>query len=177
MLAFLFYVGCNPDRKQDRQKPKQDKVESHSVTDSLTVFEGKVTGIKDGDTFEVLRDGKPERVRLVDIDSPESQQAFGKAAKKYASDLCFGKTVRVEPKKKRDRYGRILGTIYVDDTLDVNAAMIKAGYAWRYKYSRNKDYGAYEKEARKSRFGLWADENPINPWQWRKEQKQRHTNY
>ncbi|PZR16877.1 MAG: nuclease [Flavobacterium psychrophilum] len=177
LLAFLFYVGCNPDRKQDRQKPKQDKVESHSVTDSLTVFEGKVTGIKDGDTFEVLRDGKPERVRLVDIDSPESQQAFGKAAKKYASDLCFGKTVRVEPKKKRDRYGRILGTIYVDDTLDVNAAMIKAGYAWRYKYSRNKDYGAYEKEARKSRFGLWADENPINPWQWRKEQKQRHTNY
>lgn len=177
LLAFSFYMACNPDKRQERQRTKRHKVESHEASDSLTSFEGKVTGIKDGDTFEVLRNGEPERVRLVDIDSPESQQAFGKAAKKYASDLCFGKTVRVEPKKKRDQYGRILATIYVDDTVNVNAEMIKAGYAWRYKYSKNKEYGAWQQEARQRHIGLWADENPVNPWQWRKEQKQRHTNY
>jgi micrococcal nuclease len=175
LLAFLFYMACNPDKKKDRQEPKRDRVERHSVSDTLAVFEGKVTGIKDGDTFEVLRDGEPEKVRLSDIDSPESAQAFGKAAKKYASELCFGKTVRVEPKKKRDQYGRILGTIYVDDTVNVNAEMIAAGYAWRYKYSKNKTYGALETTARKDRAGLWIDAAAIDPWLWRKEHKRNHS--
>jgi micrococcal nuclease len=176
LLAFLFYMACNPDKKKDRPAPKEDTVESHDVTDTLAEFEGKVTGIKDGDTFEVLREGKPERVRLSDIDSPESAQPFGKAAKKYASDLCFGKTVRVEPKRKRDRYGRILGTIYVDDTVNINAQMIAAGYAWRYKYSKNKQYAAFEEEARESRFGLWSGEDPVDPWLWRKEHKNSYSN-
>lgn len=176
LLAFLFYMACNPDKVKDRQKPKEDTVESHEVNDTLAEFTGKVTGIKDGDTFEILRDGQPEKVRLSDIDSPESAQPFGKAAKKYASDLCFGKTVRVEPKKKRDRYGRILGTIYVDDTINVNAEMIAAGYAWRYKYSKNKEYGAYQQEARENRSGLWSGDNPIDPWQWRKDRKNKYSN-
>lgn len=168
-------MACNPDRKQDREKIKRHKDESYQATDSLTSFKGKVTGIKDGDTFEVLRNGEPERVRLVDIDSPESAQPFGNAAKKYASELCFGKTVRVEPKKKRDKYGRILGTIYVDDTVNVNARMITAGYAWRYKYSKNKKYGAWQEEARQNRIGLWVEDNPINPWQWRKDHKRNNS--
>lgn len=176
LLAFLFYMACNPDKKKDKQQPKEDTVESHEVSDTLTAFEGRVTGIKDGDTFEILRDGQPEKVRLVDIDSPESAQPFGKVAKKYASDLCFGKTVKVEPKKKRDRYGRILGTIYVDDTINVNAEMIAAGYAWRYKYSKNKEYGVYQEEAKERRVGLWRDENPIDPWQWRKDRKNNYSN-
>lgn len=175
LLAFVFYMACNPDKKKGRPVPKEETVESHEVSDTLSEFEGKVTGIKDGDTFEILRDGKPERVRLSDIDSPESAQPFGKAAKKYASDLCFGKTVRVEPKKKRDRYGRILGTIYVDDTLNINAEMVAAGYAWRYKYSRNKKYGAFEDKARESHSGLWAGDDPIDPWLWRKEHKRGHS--
>lgn len=158
-------------------QPKEDTFEHQSDTDSLVAFEGKVTGVKDGDTFEVLRDGKPERVRLVDIDSPESSQPFGKAAKKFASELCFGKIVRVEPKKKRDKYGRILGTIYVDDSVNVNARMIAAGYAWRYKYSKNKEYGTRQQQARQNRIGLWIEDNPMDPWQWRKENKRRTANY
>jgi len=172
----LFYMACNPDKKTDKHQPKDDAVESHEVSDTLTSFEGRVTGIKDGDTFEILRNGQPEKVRLSDIDSPESAQPFGKAAKKYASDLCFGKTVKVEPKKKRDRYGRILGTVYVDDTLNVNAEMIAAGYAWRYKYSKNKEYAAYQQEARENHFGLWSGDNPIDPWQWRKDRKINYSN-
>lgn len=168
-------MACNPDRKQDGQKTKSHKVESHSLSDTLVAFEGKVTAIKDGDTFEVLRDGEPERIRLVDIDSPESAQPFGKAAKKYASDLCFGKTVRVEPKKKRDKYGRILATIYVDDSVNVNAELIKSGYAWRYKYSKNKQYGVLQHEAKQNRMGLWGDDHPVDPWQWRKEHRRNNS--
>lgn len=179
MLAFSFYIACNPDKKDNRKdspKQKTEQSELSNTNDTLVEFNGKVTGIKDGDTFEVLRDGIPEKIRLVDIDSPESAQPFGKAAKKYASDLCFGKTVRVLPKKKRDRYGRILATIFVDDTIDVNAQMIAGGYAWRYKYSKKKKYGALENRAQEQRVGLWADDNPIDPWQWRKDKKSQHKN-
>lgn len=176
LLAFSFYIGCKPDKKQQDKPQQQETVESHPVSDTLAEFEGKVIGIKDGDTFEILRNGQPERVRLSDIDSPESAQPFGKAAKKFASDLCFGKTVRVEPKKKRDRYGRILGTIYVDDTININAQMIASGYAWRYKYSKNKKYAAYQSAARESRVGLWSDDSAIDPWLWRKEHKRGYSN-
>lgn len=179
LLAFSFYVACNPDKTKDKKDITKDKTEQNqrdTVNDTLVEFTGKVTGIKDGDTFEVLRDGEPEKIRLVDIDSPESAQPFGKAAKKYASDLCFGKTVRVLPKKRRDRYGRILATIFVDDTVDVNAQMITGGYAWRYKYSKKKTYGALEKQAREQNTGLWADDNAVDPWQWRKDKKLRNKN-
>jgi len=179
LLAFSFYVACNPDKKESKKnipEPEIEQADRQKVSDTLVEFIGKVTGIKDGDTFEVLRDGIPEKIRLVDIDSPESAQPFGKAAKKYASDLCFGKTVRVLPKKKRDRYGRILATIFVDDTIDVNARMIAGGYAWRYKYSKKKKYGAFENVARMQRVGLWADDNPIDPWQWRKDKKLQRKN-
>src|SRR6188508_1824478 len=74
---------------------------------------GKVTGVKDGDTIEVLLNGKNETIRLVDIDSPEKSQAFGMKAKKFTSDLCYGKTVMVEG-NKRDQYKRLLATVFVD---------------------------------------------------------------
>ena len=161
-----------------QSKPDNPKTQNSVVKEDSTVaeeFVGKVTAIKDGDTFEVLYNGEPERIRLSDIDAPESAQPFGQAAKKYASKLCFGKTVTVIPQKKRDRYGRILGTVFVDDTINVNAELVKAGYAWRYKYSRNKDFKALEDNARYAQTGLWQDEKPVNPWQWRKQHKNSYS--
>jgi endonuclease YncB( thermonuclease family) len=40
-------------------------------------FEGKVIGVLDGDTIEVLHEKKTERIRLYGIDCPEKGQAFG----------------------------------------------------------------------------------------------------
>jgi endonuclease YncB( thermonuclease family) len=178
LLAFLFYIACNT-KEEKEAKPHNEKRETEikkprrsnnkSYSDVLSAFEGKVVGVKDGDTFEVLYDGQSERIRLADIDCPENSQPFGKAAKKFASDLCYGKTVIVIPKKKRDQYGRILGIVMTKDSLNVNEELIRSGMAWRYKYSKNKALNALENEARAQRKGLWADEDPINPWQWRKD--------
>lgn len=53
-------------------------------------FTGEVVGVIDGDTIEVLHDGKSERVRLRGIDAPEKRQAFGRGSKRAASELSFG---------------------------------------------------------------------------------------
>ena len=56
-------------------------------------FTGKVITVKDGDSIVVLRDKEQVEIRLLDIDCPELDQAFGRQAKKQTSDLCLGKTV------------------------------------------------------------------------------------
>ncbi len=70
--------------------------ESPAQTESpAQQFTGKVVGMTDGDTITVLHQGKPERIRLNGIDCPEKHQPFGKQAKRFASQLVYGKTVTV----------------------------------------------------------------------------------
>jgi endonuclease YncB( thermonuclease family) len=54
---------------------------------------GKVVGIIDGDTLEVLHRQQAERIRLNGIDCPEKRQAYGQRAKQAASELVFGKEI------------------------------------------------------------------------------------
>ena len=183
-LAVFYYYNKPAEKpKRDRQpteygqpQPEVKKVKSkkRKAVRALKTFTGKVTAIKDGDTFEVLFDGEAERVRLAEIDCPESQQAFGQRAKQFASDLCFGKTVTVSAAGKRDRYGRVVGTVVTAGGVNVNEALVKAGYAWHYKsYSSNAQLGVYENEARQKQLGLWADKNPTAPWEWRKNKREK----
>jgi micrococcal nuclease len=160
-----------PTEQTKAKKPRKSK---NTDTRALKTFTGTVIGIKDGDTFEVLFDSIPERVRLAEIDCPEKAQAYGKNAKQFASDLCFGKTVTVSSGGKRDRYGRVVGTVVTDDGTNVNEALVKAGFAWHYKdYSDNAQIGVYEQQAREKHLGLWADNDPTPPWDWRKSRRRK----
>lgn len=95
-----------------------------------TIISGKVVGISDGDTITVLQDRTQYKIRLYGIDRPESHQDFGTRAKQFVSDLIFKKDVRVV-QKDMDRYGRVVGIVYVGDTC-INEEIIKAGFAWVY---------------------------------------------
>ena len=66
-------------------------------------FTGKVVGVTDGDTIEVLHNGRAERIRLNGIDCPEKGQAYGKRAKQATSELVFGKEVKLQTYGK-DQY-------------------------------------------------------------------------
>lgn len=177
LLAFSFYIACNRDaelkpRDDYKEQPKTSKPKKDLRY--LTTFTGKVIGIKDGDTFEVLYDGQPEKIRLAEIDCPEKQQPFGNNARQYASQLCFGKMVTVTSSGKRDRYGRVVGTITTQDGINVNEELIKAGLAWHYKdYSDNESLALMQQEAKAQRIGLWQDKNPVAPWNWRKHKRNR----
>ena len=132
---------------------------------------GRVVRVADGDTLTVLDASNTQhKIRLNKIDAPEKGQAFGNASKKHLSSMVFGKDVSVEWQKK-DRYGRILGEVYVGTT-NVNLQMVKDGYAWHYKfYDKTPSYAEAETQAREKRLGLWVDSNPVEPYQFRKTRR------
>ncbi|MBS0014675.1 MAG: thermonuclease family protein [Desulfobacterales bacterium] len=79
------------------------------------VINGKVFGVSDGDTITVLQERIQYKIRLYGIDCPESHQDFGTRAKQFTSELVFKKQVRVV-QKDMDRYGRVVGLVFVDGT-------------------------------------------------------------
>lgn len=143
----------------------------HCRTADPSSFSGKVVAVKDGDTIEMLRNGIAVRIRLAHIDAPERKQPFGTSAKKFVSDLCFGKNVLAQLEGPPDRYGRSIAEIFVQD-ICVNKELVKAGLAWHYKYySTDSSYAALEAAARSSRLGLWIETDPIAPWDWRRNKR------
>jgi len=128
---------------------------------------GTVVGISDGDTLTVLNSQKrPVKIRLAEIDAPESKQAFGTQSKKSLSDLCFKKTVIVDD-RGQDRYKRTLGRVQCDG-IDANVEQVNRGMAWAYrKYLTDQSISDLEEKARSNQVGLWAEENPSPPWEFR----------
>jgi micrococcal nuclease len=136
-------------------------------------FNGKVVKVIDGDTIDVLTSKKQKiRVRLLDIDAPESRQAYGNASRKYLASLIAGKTVFVKENKK-DIYHRILGTVFLKQN-NINAKMVENGFAWAYRYkgvANNKKMVKLESKAKQNKKGLWKDKHPIAPWNFRYQNK------
>lgn len=156
--------------------------ESDSVPSSCWAdFEGRVVGVIDGDTIEVLfgtpeadsglQPPRPVKVRLVDIDCPEKGQPFGLKAKQTTAALCFGQTVRVVS-RRRDRFERLLGEVVLPDGRILNEELIRLGYAWWFeRYSKKQSLKELESAARVAKLGLWLDVAPIPPWDWRKKSR------
>lgn len=64
----------------------------------------KVVSVTDGDTINVLHDGRQVKVRLYEIDAPEKEQDCGQKARDLTAALVAGKNVDVD-QKDMDRYG------------------------------------------------------------------------
>jgi len=137
-------------------------------------WSGKVLSVTDGDTVKVLRGVEQVKVRLYGIDAPEKKQEYGQQAKAFTNDLAAGKIVTVE-KKAKDRYGRTVGVVTLPDGKALNLQILHAGYAWWYRDYAPKEsaYRDAETVAKSEGRGLWADHNPIPPWNWRKSHKAR----
>jgi micrococcal nuclease len=126
----------------------------------------KVENVVDGDTIDVLIDLGfdilfASRVRLAGIDTPESrtkdlkEKALGLESKEYLKKhLKDAKSVVIKTEKmdSSEKYGRILGWVYVDgNTISLNDMMINDGYAWGYLGdTKVKDFGALKKARAKS---------------------------
>jgi endonuclease YncB( thermonuclease family) len=136
----------------------------------MKVARGKVISVHDGDTVTFARPhGKPIIIRLANIDCPELKQPYGVLAKSLTEMLADGKDATVIITGS-DRYGRKIGTVYVDGHC-VNEELVKYGLAWKYdEYCNDLHYDAMQSLAKQERRGLWLDENPTPPWVWR----QRH---
>lgn len=144
----------------------------------------QVTRVIDGDTVEVrtkpgfLRKSTKKRVRLYGIDAPESAQKGGKAATKHLSKIIgSGRNVWLDT-SGTDQYGRAVGLLYHrhgNPAYSYNYQMVEAGHAHCYLLSA-KDRAHYlraQKEAQRNRRGLWNQEHPTPPWEWRKEKARK----
>ena len=141
------------------------------------VFRGEVVRIADGDTITVLvNDGQKIKVRFGGIDTPEMDQPFGTEARDQLSRLIRGKSVICDC-VKRDRYKRWVCKVLFDD-LDVNWLLVRDGLAWWYRdYQKDQTqadrirYKEAEALAKHQRIGLWADDAPLPPWEWRRQRR------
>lgn len=115
----------------------------------------------DGDTVE-LAGG--DRLRLLGIDTPERGELFYDSATIFLESLVLGKKSRIEyADKRRDRYGRLLGFLYIEDTVFVNKRILSAGLGYLYLVKdqelsrpRFKELLLAQRAAVESKVGLWG---------------------
>jgi micrococcal nuclease len=137
---------------------------------SLKPWSGEVVGVSDGDTIKVLKNGRAVKIRLAEIDCPESGQDFGKVAKRETSKI-YGSVVNVRPVAK-DRYRRVVAHIYLEDGTNWNEHLVAVGLAWQYKYySKSQRLNELERNAKASKIGLWRAKSPVPPWKWRRNKR------
>jgi endonuclease YncB( thermonuclease family) len=169
-LASLFSVCCS-------RRPERKNAPAQTPPSGSQTLNGRVVSIADGDTVTVLDSNDTQhRIRLEGIDAPESHQAFGEQSRQSLAEMISGKEVTVSY-QKTDQYGRLVGKILLDGR-DINLEQVRAGMAWHYKFYENEQtpedrelYAKAEETARSARRGLWQDSNPVEPYQFRKEEK------
>ena len=131
-----------------------------------------VINVHDGDTITVLVSESKEKVRLNGIDCPESNQPWGQQATQLTRQLVDRKEVTVTD-FGRDKYHRMIGQVVLSDGRNLGQELVREGFCWWYqKYAPNDTVlKQLEQEARDAKRGLWSDDHPIPPWEWRHQNR------
>ena len=132
---------------------------------------GLVTEVQDGDTLTLVNGQSTYKIRLADIDAPEWKQAYGQDSRASLLHMCGQKLATAETQGE-DRYGRTLARVTCAG-VDANAEQVRRGWAWVYvRYApKNSPLNALERDARLGKQGLWADTDPVPPWEWRRARR------
>jgi endonuclease YncB( thermonuclease family) len=142
------------------------------------ILTGRVVRVSDGDTFNLLVNGKEQRIRMASIDAPEIKkdrqqpgQDQAQASRQALSALIAGKTLTLAC-FERDRYDRYICDVPLGDGMTANQKQVAMGMAWanmegRGKFMRDPGIPALEQQARRERAGIWGHGNPVRPWVWR----------
>jgi endonuclease YncB( thermonuclease family) len=131
----------------------------------------RVVHVVDGDTLDVgIPDGtrSTTRVRLWGVDTPELARndrpadPFGPEARRFTRKLADGQpvTLRLEARRTRGRYGRLLAYVLLPDGRMLNRLLVEQGYAYadpRFEHSLKRQFASLQKRAIRRRVGLWAE--------------------
>ena len=181
LIAFIYFGIQYVIPRLDQKEKKDNKNGSEKIVRSDNNFY-PVTKVTDGDTFEVEIDGKKEKVRMLAIDTPEKWDSnkldkdaertgkdkttiktLGELSSNYTKKMISGKKVRLETdpvNDDRDRYGRLLRYVYLEDGTFVNLRIVEDGYAnayTKFPLSKKDEFLAAERSARENNRGLWGD--------------------
>lgn len=128
----------------------------------------RVLKVIDGDTIVVQIGFKKETVRLLGVDTPEikspytEEECFGREASKKTKDLLLKQRVYLIKDKNapdRDKYGRLLRYVFLEDGSFINAELIKEGYAFLYilePIEFGNFFHSLEEKAKQQKIGLWG---------------------
>lgn len=134
-----------------------------------SVYAARVMRVFDADTVWVQPDtgGRWRKLRLDGVDAPEICQAMGVAARDALAARLLAQAVTVR-ERAHDSYGRGLVVIEREGE-DVNAWLVRTGWAWASRWRGQGVYGKDEDRARDARRGLWAtEEAPETPRDFRR---------
>lgn len=167
--------ACNQNQLDGKFYARQidmarDRINGKNILDS---FVAKVVAVTDGDTLKVMRSGEVVQVNLAGIDCPEKKQPFWGEAKRFTLDVTIGKKVILRNKGIGNE-GLPIFEVILPDGRSLNKELIKAGLAWWFiGNSRDKLLGDMEKRARVQKVGLWENDTPLPPWEFRKGERKR----
>lgn len=180
VIAGIFLLGLlgsnsHPIEKNEKAKELTPAV---SITETVAATPTDrpkdphaVLKVVDGDTIQVDIDGENQVIRLIGVDTPESVdprkpvQCFANEASKKAKEILLDKKVFLESDSSqddKDKYGRLLRYVFLEDGTNFNKMMISLGFAHEYTYKvpykYMDEFKESEKTARESKQGLWADD-------------------
>ncbi len=137
--------------------------------------EGIISKIIDGDSFELISNGQKFQARLNGIDCPEYDQPIGQEATNFVTKYLNKNIEYVS--FGLDEYKRVLVDIFIDGVA-INSLLVVNGLAWHYKqYSSDQELANKENHAKAKKIGVWSQENPIAPWDWRKQIKTNNISF
>ena len=121
----------------------------------------RVQRVVDGDTVRLVGLGS---VRLIGVNTPEVYgrvQCFGPEASAFAKSMLHpGTRVRYQVgREARDRYGRLLAYVWLEDGRLFNGMLVARGYALPLTIAPNDQlaprFRSEEAQARRARAGMW----------------------
>ncbi len=121
-------------------------------------YRGRLVSISETAHVIVLRDGRPESLRLAEVEFPEKGQPRARAARAFANRLALGRDVFVEECRLGD--GRRVAYVTLPDGRNLSAELVKAGFAWpsvRHAGRLASSLAVLQMRAMSDRRGLWGE--------------------
>jgi endonuclease YncB( thermonuclease family) len=157
--------------------------ENLSLSNKSDYAQLKEGSVWDGDSFRVIKNGEEIKIRMACIDAPEKKQELGIASRDYLRSLLNKNPNKlIVVKRGIDRFGRTIAEVFIptgngDEEIPVNGVMIRSGMAHFYsQFARNcsdnaDQYAQLEKEAQRSRVGIWKNPNVMLPSEFRRKNR------
>ena len=146
-----------------------------STVAAAATLQAKVVEVPTGNTLVVSNTNRSVRVRLKSVVPPEAGQPFSEAARDHLRSLVLDQAVTVDYTHLADGY---LEARVILKGIDIGSQMLRDGVAW---YDHATDYqltegdrelyAQCEQAARAEKRGLWRDESPVAPWEYRRIQQ------
>ncbi|MDF3284991.1 thermonuclease family protein [Gordonia sp. N1V] len=174
VLAAVLLTGCTStapaDTRHTTPAPAPASGSESLVRPASAQSPFPVVHVSDGDTILVRRHSAVVSVRLIGVDTPETKrpntpvQCFGPQASAFTTRTVSGRSVWLESDPvagARDRYGRTLAYVWLEDGSLLDLELIEQGFGRQYDYhdqpyTYRRQFQAAEAGARAHRSGLWG---------------------